>query len=869
MVDHQGVLTYTNPALSDLLRVPHGSLTGAPAVELVRTHLHPDEQGEVLAGLKSWLEGGESPLRERRLIDGEGDVRWVHLTTSRLPDRSCQGAALLVTVRDIDAIKQAELTHRVREDELALVREALEARVVVRTRELQAANNDLIRNAAVQRVLGQLLAQVQGSATVEDYVEGVLDLVTSFTWLPWQGVAGFFVWDEPSQVLRLISTRGMEPERLCPAGRISIGSCVCGRAAQQRDILHLDSTDPRHELGNPEVHEHGHYSVPILRGDRLLGVMMLHIEPQHRPEPWEEDFLRTVADTVGLGLESLNGELERRKLAMAVEQSDDWIVITDPHGAISYVNAAVCRLSGYTGEELIGRTPALFQSGTHDASFYRTLWSDLQQGGGWRGILENRAKDGSLFQLDATIQPLLGPDGGISHFVSTGRDVTKLRAYEDRLLRMAHYDTLTELPNRSLFAERLSHACTHVARGTGMVAVAVMDIDRFKMLNDGLGYAGGDNILQELASRLRAVVREGDTVARLGTDEFGVALVGIDRAEDVGLVVRQRLMGALHDPFHVGDQQAVVTASVGIAICSDGASDVHKLLADAYAALDRAKQLGGNGFVFHQPSMNDRVTEFVQTQRRLAEALELDQYVLHYQPYVELAQGQAAGMEALLRWQPPGQALVPPGRFIPILEETGMIRQVGAWVIREAARQIGAWLRSGVAVVPVSVNLSPIQFREPGLVALIDRAVADAGIPAKLLNLEITESTFMADIEHSREVLRQLRERGHAVLVDDFGTGHSSLAYLRTLPVDLLKIDMSFVRELPTDSGSVALINAIIQMAHGLGLRTVAEGVETHKQNETLRHLRCDLAQGWHHARPMPAARVATLLGAAADRTRS
>ncbi len=561
--------------------------------------------------------------------------------------------------------------------------------------------------------------------------------------------------------------------------------------------------------------------------------------------------------------------------APVLDELLDCVAMLDASTRILYVNPAMCELTGLDPEELEGFEAAdrLQRFLEHDdfLEVAQNMMASMRDEPNETVPRRITRGDGTERWVHIVSSALAPGTCGDAALLVVMRDITSLKRVELELREqrdalnqarkhLVEHDSLTDLPNRRLFVERLSQALAQLRRSQDTVAVAVLDLDRFKMLNDSLGHATGDRILREVASRLQRELREGDIVGRLGTDEFGIALVGIDRAEDAGVVVQRRLMGALAPSFDVGGQPVVVTSSVGITLASDQGSGATKLIEDAYAALGRAKQLGGAGFLFHEPGMNDRVTEFIRTQRSLVDAMVNGELVLHYQPYVSTTSGHIEGLEALIRWQRPGVGLVPPGQFIPVLEETGMIRQVGAWVIGEAARQIGAWQQEGLPVVPVAVNISPVQFRAKGLLEHIGQALEHAGIAPELLAFEITESTFMDDIQHSRRLLQALRDRGHSIAVDDFGTGHSSLAYLKSLPVDVLKIDMSFVRELLTDPDNAAIVLAIIQMARGLELRTLAEGVETPQQYERLQQLRCDLAQGWFRSPAVPPDRAADLL---------
>jgi len=799
-----------------------------PSLEAFLRLVHPEDRSRVEQGLQRSLKEGEEYEVEHRILRRDGTVRHLHELGDVIPGDDGTSVGMIGTLLDVTRRHEYEL--------------------------------ELQRNADIQRSLRQLGALPQSCASLDEYLQRVAQQLSDFAWLPWQDAAGVFLYDEQRQELVPKRFRGRAGRPACRGSCIPLGRCLCGRAAEAREVVFSEHVDERHEFCCEDMRPHGHYCVPILRGESLLGLFTFHLGEGHQPEPWERPFLQSVADTLAAGIEGLRADEERRKLSLAAEQSADWIVITDPQGIATYANEAVRRISGYGPEELLGRKTSALRSGKHGQDFYRDMWSTISAGRTWRSLVENRARDGRSFLLDMTIQPLKDADDRITHYVSTGRDVTQEKAYEERLHRLANFDALTELPNRQLFVERLGQACARSVRQERLVAVVVLDLDRFKMLNESLGYQAGDEILREVPRRIGWLLREGDIIARLGADEYGIALVDVESLEDVVMVVEECLLGALRSPFATGEEGAIVSASIGITVLSDERAEPGQLLEEAYAALDLAKKRGGNGYVFHQPGMNAKVAEFMQIQRRLANALSGREFVLHYQPYVELAKGKPAGMEALLRWRQPDGSLVPPGRFIPVLEETGMIKEVGAWIIGEAAAQVGRWWQAGTPVVPVAVNLSPVQFRDQNLVSSIQEAVERAGIPPTLLAFENTESTFMDDIQHSQQVLRRIQTLGHAISVDDFGTGYSSLAYLKSLPVDALKIDMSFIRDLLSDPDSASIVTAIIQMAHSLDLKTIAEGVEDEQQYKVLRILRCDFAQGWYKARPTPAEEIEGLL---------
>ena len=541
-----------------------------------------------------------------------------------------------------------------------------------------------------------------------------------------------------------------------------------------------------------------------------------------------------------------------RKLSTAVERSSDWTIITDADGCISYVNEAVVCISGYSREELIGANTRVLKSARQDETFHADLWATIRSGQVWRSVVENRRRDGGRFLIDMTITPLVDGSGVVTNFVSTGKDITAQAKVEARLQHLAYYDSVTDLVNRRLFLEKLRQETSRSERHGRRVAVVVADVDRFKMLNDTLGHEGGDQVLKELGTRLQAVTREGDIVARLGTDEFGVALSDVAELRDVARIVSESLRRVTHAPLHVGDRDVVTSFATGVAVFPDDGASADEILEHAYSALAKAKKLGGNNLQFYEPAMNAHTAEFVNTQRRLADAITEDEFVLHYQPYMDVWGGGLAGMEALIRWQPGGGDLIPPGVFIPVLEETGMMHEVEEWILGAICDQITRWQAAGHRVVPVSMNVSPIRFRKKGVLERMTRTIEERGIAPTQLTLEITESMFMDDIRYARTTLAGLKEAGFTISIDDFGTGFSSLSYLAQLPVDNLKIDMSFVRNLQTDPRAESIVKAIIQMARGIGLKTIAEGVENGEQLAILRGMDCDFVQGYFFNRPQP-----------------
>ncbi|HSV97140.1 MAG TPA: EAL domain-containing protein [Spirochaetota bacterium] len=552
--------------------------------------------------------------------------------------------------------------------------------------------------------------------------------------------------------------------------------------------------------------------------------------------------------------ERLAAEKEMRKLSMVVEQSSDWIVITDSTGTIEYANDTVCALTGFSRDELIGGTPRLWKSGVHDEVFYRALWETALSGQNYTALFTNRKKSGELFHLDTTISPIRDPGGAILQLVARGSDVTEKLAMEERLNFLSFYDLLTELPNRNLFIDRLGQAIARAEYKERVVAVILLDIDRFKFLNDVLGMSAGDEILRVMSKRIGAAIREGDTLARSGSDEFALILDDMAHRDDL-ILMTEKLRNIISEPMSINEKDIVLTASMGVSICPDDSDDARVLLQNADIAMARAKNQG-NTYRFYTTDLNEKAYEFLNMEALLRNAIASDEFELHYQPYFSASTEEVAGMESLLRWNSGELGSVPPARFIPVLEESGLILRVGYMVMEKTCRQIREWRDRGCRDVPVAINISPLQFRQKDFAERLVALVGECGVSPSMLTLEITESTFMRDPEFTRKTLEAFREAGFTVSIDDFGTGYSSLGYLKRYPLDTLKIDISFTKDVATDTDSRAIVSAIILMAHSLNLRTIAEGIETREQLEILRELGCDLIQGYYYSRPIPPAEL-------------
>ena len=674
-------------------------------------------------------------------------------------------------------------------------------------------------------------------------------------------------------------------------------------------------------------------------------------------------------------------ELHMRELSSVIEQTADSVVITDRRGIIQYVNPAYEAVTEYARDETIGKSLQALDTGQHDKAFFDRMWATILNGQAFRDRFINRKKDGSLYYEEKTITPLKNHDGHITHFVSTGKDITErvlaeeaLRASEERFrgvvqsiplsihtidsngritsinragLRMlgakkedeicgtemldsvsepdrarihglleealqgtacqfqfvtttgksfdsqlipvrdrdgriqyllgvteditehretqerlhylAHYDPLTGLPNRILLQDRLSQAMLDAGRRERMVALLFLDLDRFKIINDTLGHEMGDALLKEVASRLTDRVRAGDTIARLGGDEFTVVLANIAHVDDAARLA-QKLIDSFIPPFLIGGREMFISASIGITLYPFDDSDLDSLLRNADAAMYHAKELGRNTFQFYTTELNRRTVQRLRLETALRHALDRNELAVYYQPQVDFKTGDITGTEALLRWRHPEMGLVPPLKFIPLAEETGLIIPIGEWVLRTACHQARAWCTTGFDTFRIAVNLSGRQFQNHDLARLIESVLKDTGLDPLNLDLELTESILLHNTNETLATMKRLHGLGVVFTMDDFGTGYSSLSYLKRFPIDALKIDRSFVRDIPTDSNDAAIAQAIIAMAHSLGIRVIAEGVETSAQRAFMRSHQCDGMQGYHFSKPLSSEGMTRLL---------
>ncbi|WP_332855943.1 EAL domain-containing protein [Duganella sp. S19_KUP01_CR8] len=549
-------------------------------------------------------------------------------------------------------------------------------------------------------------------------------------------------------------------------------------------------------------------------------------------------------------------DLQRFRTAMDATADAIMLVSRDSLRFVE-VNATSCRMLGYTRAEMLALGPVALGAVTRDELTH--VYDTVISGQASTQLSETalHCKDGTLIQVEVSRQAM--PSGSDWIIVSVVRDITERKQAQQRLQHQANHDALTGLPNRTFFYETLRKTIALASHQGWKVAVMFIDLDHFKNVNDTLGHAIGDELLIQFSNRLMTCVRMRDTIGRLGGDEFGLILV-MEQGHQGAAQVATKIRDALHPPFNLQGYEVIMTASIGITIHPDDGDDPDALIKYADTAMYQAKHAGRNTYRFFTAQMNVDVLQRQDLESALRKAIERDEFELHYQPKISLTTGAVVGLEALLRWARPGHGLVAPGLFIPVLEESGLIVRVGGWVIATACRQIKEWQLGEVGPVQVSVNVAARQFVEGDLEADIARALADNELPAGLLELELTETSLMLNTERTIVCLRNLRERGVKVSIDDFGTGYSSLAYLRRFPIDKLKIDIAFIRDVTSSPDDAAIVLAIITMAHSLNLMVIAEGVETPAQQAYLLRHQCDQIQGYLISRPLPAAQITQLM---------
>ncbi len=604
------------------------------------------------------------------------------------------------------------------------------------------------------------------------------------------------------------------------------------------------------------------WSIPIFGEDRrILGTFAVTSRQKRAPTPFQIRTLNTASYLAGIAIRNRQREQRLQQWNTVFDNASEGMLITDIGGSIINVNQSFTRITGYSLDEVLGRSPHILNSGRHDESFFQAMWSSLRNTGNWQGEIWNRRKSGDIYPEWLSISRIENSDGETCNYVGVFSDISSLKESERRLYHMAHHDPLTGLPNRLLMTARLEHAIEQAKRNPARLAIMFIDLDKFKNINDAYGHALGDQLLINVASRLKMRLREQDTISRLGGDEFVVILEQITDTKCVKALASS-IIQSLSEPFKLAGNEVYTTPSIGVAVFPQDGTDSDSLIKNADIAMYRAKEQGRRQFCLYTSTLSSSLEHRLSYESLLRHALERNEFELYYQPQVSASDHRIVGTEALLRWHHPQLGLQLPGTFVSVLEETGLMKNVGAWVLSSACRQLLEWQKKGLPNIRLAVNLSAKQISPEYIEKNLLGLLSQCSLGPENLELEITEHNIMEGGEQAVVLLGNLRDMGVSLAIDDFGTGYSSLARLKQLPVQCLKIDRSLVRDIPQDPNGQAICRAVVALGHSLGIRIIAEGVELEEQAEFLRQIDCDELQGYLYGRPMLAEEFEQLLAA-------
>ena len=815
-------------------------------LQLTSLDVTPSEDRDLAVDYNEQLLRGDitSYSREKRYMRKDGTIIWTNISLTAVRGPDGRPSYVMSVIQDVSERKQAE--ERLRK--------------VDRARKVMAECNHVMVHASDEI---QLLQDMCKTAVASGGYR--------MAWV------GFAEHDEDKSV-RVIANAGID-EGYLDASRISWGDNERGRGPSglairsgQACVVRNVLTDPNFAPWRDSALERGyrsHIALPLARHGVSIGVLSLYTTEVDAFDADEVALLEELAADLAYGIVSLRTRIDHARAEASLKASEELMRNTFDHAAVGIahtsiddryllVNRRLCEILGYTRDELLVMR-AIDITHPDDRDDEEDYQPRLVAGEINTHSVEKRyvRKDGAAIWVNRTVSLVRDSVGKPLYFISVVEDISERKHAVEQMVYLAQYDPLTDLPNRNLLRDRLKLAMARAKRNEQMLAVMFLDLDQFKEINDTLGHAAGDEVLQAVAGLLRDSLRDVDIIARMGGDEFTVVLENIAELVQV-TAVAEKIKQAFSVPIVIREHEMFVTASIGITIYPRDENEIGALLQMADVAMYHAKAEGRNTYEFYAPELDARAAGRLHMQGLLRRALERQQFVLHYQPKIDLAKGTISGLEALMRWNDPGTGLVPPAQFIPLLEETRMILDAGRWVIRQALADYCNWHKQGLQPPRIEVNVSPIQLRQKNFVDVVREAIME--FPSHALDLEITESLIMEDIEGNIKKLRMLKDMGINIAIDDFGTGYSSLGYLAKLPADALKIDRSFIITMTNNPDSMTIVSTIISLAHALNLKVIAEGVDSEEQSKFLKLLRCDEIQGYIFSKPLPATELIALM---------